>query len=355
MMKPIKTTVAVALSIALLGTTGCFDKSSDKTTEAPKAEAAASTVQQDTSLAWTDDAVTLYIPGKPGGGSDLTTRFLSNGWTALTGVTFSAKNFDSTVASFTQLSNRKPNGTELSETHSAIFTQYVTGASDVDPLNDVTLIANMGNNGLRAIAARKDAPYNTFEELVAYMKEHPGEVKAGISPNGTTQFTLGKLEHSLDIKFKYVEASQETDRLTNLAGGFIDIGTVSLSNGEEYEKAGKLKVLGTVGANGAKIADFMASAPDNYKTLQQMGYDDCYAVTNYYVIGPKGMDAALVEKINASLKGLANKDNPYYTGMEGMGQVAEWHSVEDSKAIYNDEYKDMEAVAKSLGIYKTAE
>ncbi len=349
-MKPIRTTVGVALTLTLLTTTGCLDKKTEETATS-KTETAV-TVQQDSSLAWTDKPVTLYIPGKPGGGSDLTTRFLSNGWTAKTGMSFGARNFNSTVASFTQLSNRKPNGQELSETHSAIFTQYVTGASDVDPINDVTVIAHMGNNGLRAIAVRKDAPYNTFEELIAYMKEHPNTVKAGISPNGTTQFLLGTLEHKLGVKFRYVEASQETDRLTSLAGGFIDLGTVSLSNGEEYDQAGKLKILGTVGANGAVVSDFLPEAPENYKTLQEMGYQDCYAVTNYYVIGPKNMDPALVEQINASLKDLANEDNPYYIGMKGMGQMAQWHSVEDSMANYKDEYQSKEAVAKSLGIYR---
>ncbi|WP_105901201.1 tripartite tricarboxylate transporter substrate-binding protein [Vibrio gangliei] len=344
-----KAILGAALLLTLFSTTGCFDNKSETQVETSKNTPQ---VQQDTSLAWTDNTVTLYIPGKPGGGSDLTTRFLSNGWSDKTGMNFAAKNFNSTVASFTQLANKKPNGLTLSETHSALFTQYVTGSSDVDPLKDITLIAHMGNNGLRAIAVRTDAPYNTFAELVEYMKANPNTVKAGISPNGTTQFLLGTLEHNLGIKFKYVEASQETDRLTSLAGGFIDLGTVSLANGEEYEQAGKLKILGTVGANGAVIDDFMPTAPENYKTLQEMGYEKSYAVTNYYVIGPKGMDSALVEKINMSLKDLANKDNPYYIGMKGMGQMAQWHSVEESMANFKDEYESKAAVAKSLGIYR---
>ena len=73
---------------------------------------------------------------------------------------------------------------------------------------------------------------------------------------------------------------------------------------------------------------------------------------NYYVIGPKGMDPELVKKINLSLKDLVDKSNPYFIGMKGMGQVAQWHSVEDSVAIYNDEYRTKETVAKSLGIYR---
>lgn len=324
-------------------------------TDAPKTDAPSTetTAPADTSanLAWTDKAVSILIPGKPGGGSDLTTRYLTQTWTEQTGVNFKPVNFDTTVASFNSLVGEKPDGQTLEMAHSALITQYVTGASDVNPLEDVTVIANIGNNGLRALAVPSDAPYNTFEEFLTYMKANPGTVKAGISPNGTTQFLMGTLENKLDIKFTYVEASAETDRLTSLAGGFIDIGSISLANGLEYEKAGKLKVLCTVGADGAKIADFDATAPENYKTIQEMGYDDVYSVTNYYVIGPKGMDQAQVEQINKSLAEIAKEGTAYYDGMIEMGQVPEWHDVAESTLMLEDETTTLTEVAKSLDIY----
>lgn len=235
--------------------------------------------------------------------------------------------------------------------HTALITQYVTGAMTIDPLEDVTLIGHIGNNGLRAIGVPSDAPYDTFEEFLAYAKENPGTIKAGISPNGTTQFLMGLMEQELGIEFAYVEASAETDRLTSLAGGFIDIGSISLSSGLEYEKAGKLKVIATVGADGATIADMEPEAPDNFKTIQELGYEDVYAVTNYYVIGPAGMDADQVKIMNESLKGIAEADSAYNKGMIDMGQVAQWHSLEESQEILEKELDTMTNVAKALGIY----
>ena len=50
-----------------------------------------------------------------------------------------------------------------------------------------------------------------------------------------------------------VECASEADRLTNLAGGFIDVGVVGVGNAVEYEKAGKLKVIGTVASDGIRL------------------------------------------------------------------------------------------------------
>ncbi|WP_069999102.1 tripartite tricarboxylate transporter substrate binding protein [Cellulosilyticum sp. I15G10I2] len=362
-MKKMTKVLGCLLVASMIGAVvgGCAKSSTSNPSEAGASVATdTNTTTQETttasdSLKWTDKSVAILIPGTPGGGSDLTTRYLTQSWNELTGVKFQPENYDTTVASFKSLIGKKADGLNLAMAHSALVTQYVTGATDIHPLEDVTLIANIGNNGLRALAVPSDAPYDTFEEFLEYIKANPGKVKAGISPNGTTQFLMGTLENKLGIKFNYVEASAETDRLTNLAGGFIDIGSISLSNGLEYEKAGKLKVIATVGANGAKIADFDPSAPENYRTIQEMGYENVYAVTNYYVIGPAGMDEEQVKAISESLKGITDKGSAYVKGMIEMGQVPEWYGLEESKAILEDELNTLTDVAKALEIYNVTE
>lgn len=301
---------------------------------------------------WPAGSVTLMVPGKAGGGSDMTTRYFSTELKKSEGINLSVFNYDNTAVCFQNLADQKPDGTNLSVAHTAIMTQYITGTSEVNPTKQVTVIAAIGNNGLRCIAARKDAPYNTFQEMIDYCKANPGSVKAGMSPGGTTQFMLGKIESECGVKFNNVQCAAETDRLTNLAGGFIDIGSISLSNGLEYEEAGKLKVLATIGTSGSKIADFDTSAAQNYQTVQEQGYQNVAWGTSYYLIGPAGMNQELVEKINSSLKDIASADSEYTKGMKQMGQVAEWHDVKESQKMFQDEYDNAVKVAKNLGINK---
>ncbi len=338
--------VLVGVSILTTGLAGCASGSTTEGTGTTD-QATETTANEE----WKDENMTILVPGKAGGGSDLTTRALATAWAEeVPSLKIAVENFDNTAVCYQTIASEDPDGETLSLAHSGLITQYLTGSLDVNPEEDLTLIAALGNNGIRCIAARADAPYDTFEEFIEYTKAHPGEVKAGMAPNGTTHFLLGKMESSLGLDFNYVESSNESDRLTSLAGGFIDIGSISLANGIEYEQAGKIKVLATVGTPGAVSEDFYPGRPDNYQTMEEMGYD-CAIGTNYYLFGPAGMDEAMVESMNASLQGISAEGSSYMTSMYDMGQMGEWHNVEDSQAILAQEMDDMTQVAKDIGIY----
>ncbi len=352
-MKRIAKVVQIFLMISLLGgvLVACGQEDKNIGKEVADTEKTSDTKDETSSsegsVVWPEGNVTFSIPGKAGGGSDLTSRYIS---TSVEGVKFSLMNFSSTEQAFQNVATKKPDGKNIALAHSAIMTNYVTGSSDLNPLEDFTLLAAVGNNGLNAIAVPIDAPYDTLEEFATYAKEHPGEIKAGTSPSGTSKFTMGKIERELGIQVSYVECSQQADRLTNLSGGFIDIGTISLKNGLEYEKAGKLKVLATIGANGQKVENFETDAPENFKTCQEQGYEDLFFVTSYYVIGPANMDEGLVKAINEKLEGIVAEDSDYVSGMKEMGQVPEWHNVEESIELYTSDFESMQEVAEALGM-----
>ncbi|MFV0502488.1 MAG: Bug family tripartite tricarboxylate transporter substrate binding protein [Lachnospirales bacterium] len=300
---------------------------------------------------WKNSSISVFVPGSAGGGSDLTTRALTNNWQTIEpSLKLSVENFDNTAVCYQTIKGEKPDGSKLSLAHSGLLTQYLTGSLDVNPETDLTLIAALGNNGIRAIAARADAPYDTFEEFLEYAKANPGGVNAGMAPNGTNHFLLGKMEAALDVKFNYVEASNEADRLTGLAGGFIDIGSINLSSGIEYETAGKLKVLCTVGATGSVSEEYYENRPDNFKTMEEMGYN-CAIGTNYYIFGPADMDEEMVESMNKSLQPIGDKESSFFKEMSGLGQYGQWYNVEESKKILADEIVQMTEVAKNIGIY----
>lgn len=249
----------------------------------------------------TDQVLTFVIPGSTGGGTDLATRTMGEGLQRLYGLKINYQQMKNTIG-HTTVMNAAADGNTIMLATAALLTQYVTGNSEVNPLEDLTLIACLDDNGYSVLAVPVDAPFNTFAEFVEYAKANPGKINAGMPAAGSNTFLFGKLESVLGIELNHVECASESDRLTNIAGGFIDIGVVSLGNAQSYEKAGKLKVIGTVAGNGVTIADSGVALGDNYKTLQEQGYDDCYVLCMHYVYGPKGMNPDQVAKLNASFK-----------------------------------------------------
>ena len=297
----------------------------------------------------TDQVLTFVIPGSTGGGTDLATRTMGEGLQRLFGLKINYQQMKNTIG-HTTVKNAAADGNTIMLATAALLTQYVTGNSEVNPLEDLTLIACLDDNGYSVLAVPVDAPFNTFAEFVEYAKANPGKINAGMPAAGSNTFLFGKLESVLGIELNHVECASESDRLTNIAGGFIDIGVVSLGNAQSYEKAGKLKVIGTVAGNGVTIADSGVDLGDNYKTLQEQGYDDCYVLCMHYIYGPKGMNEEQVKKINASFKAVI-EDATVNEGLRKIGHIPLWHDLEESKKIQMEEYNTTVETAKFLGLY----
>lgn len=355
--------LAIILAAAMaMGATACGSsktaettKAAEKATEAAaeaKTEAASETTAAEAADDYgfpTDETITWVVPGKAGGGSDLAIRYMSEAMTKDLGLTNTVTNYDSNTVGHQTVANAKPDGATIMLATAALNIQWITGNADVNPKEDLTLIAAMDDNGFSALCAPADAPYNTFAEMVEYAKANPGKLNAGMPNSGNNTMQFGRIQKTADVQFNAVEASSESDRLTALAGGFIDLGFAGIGNAKEYEAAGKLKVIATIAGDGLKIADYDASLPDNYKTIQEQGYDDLYWNVKHYVYGPAGMDQAQVEKMNAALEKIYN-DKDCHDGLVSVGHIPEWHNLEESVKIRDAEYQAEIEVSDYLGI-----
>ncbi|ETP73068.1 hypothetical protein UYO_0951 [Lachnospiraceae bacterium JC7] len=295
--------------------------------------------------------ITWVVPGKAGGGSDLAIRYLSEAMTKDLGITNTVTNYDSNTVGHQTVANASPDGSTITLATAALNVQWVTGNSEVNPKKDLTLIAALDDNGFSALCAPANAPYDTFSEMIEYAKANPGKLNAGMPSSGNNTFQFGKIQKSTGVEFNSVEASSESDRLTNLAGGFIDLGFVGLGNAQEYEAAGKLKVLATIAGDGLKIEDYPSETPlgDNYKTMQEQGFSDLYWNVKHYVYGPAGMDAAKVQEINTAMSVL-QQNADCHEGLVSVGHIPEWHNVEDSLKIRDAEYESVVEIAEYLNM-----
>ncbi|MGN0976582.1 MAG: Bug family tripartite tricarboxylate transporter substrate binding protein [Faecousia sp.] len=298
----------------------------------------------------TKETITLVVPGKAGGGGDLAIRYYSEGLNRIYGLKTTVTNYDSNTVGHQTVANAKPDGTTLTIATSALNIQYITGNAEVNPMTDFTLIGCVQDNGFSTLAVPADAPYDDFAGFVEYALAHPGELNAGMPAAGANTFLFGKLTKATGIELNKVECASESDRLTNLAGGFIDIGVVNIGNALQYEQAGKLKVIATVASDGVTIADYPEELPDNYKTLQEQGFQDCYNMVYHYLLGPAGMDETMVKEMNAAMEAIIN-DPTVSAGVAGVGYIPGWHNLEDSRAIWEKEYDETVAIAKDLGMY----
>ncbi|MDD3429789.1 MAG: tripartite tricarboxylate transporter substrate binding protein [Oscillospiraceae bacterium] len=342
--------VAVAVAL-MMNMTACGSAASSTASSTAASTAASSTETVETDIGFpTKETITLVVPGKAGGGSDLGIRYYSEGLNRIYGLKTTVTNYDSNTVGHQTVAVAKPDGCTLTIATSALNIQYITGNAEVNPLEDFTLIAALQDNGFSTLAVPANAPYDDFAGFVEYAKAHPGELNAGMPAAGANTFLFGMLTQATGIELNKVECASESDRLTNLAGGFIDIGVVGVGNAQEYEKAGKLKVIGTVSSDGVVISQYPTELPDNYKTLQEQGYKDCYMMVHHYLLGPAGMDETMVKNMNAAMQAVV-EDETVNKGISGIGNVPGWYNLEDSKAVQEAEFKQAVEIAKNLDMY----
>lgn len=338
---------AVGMGAVSLGLAACSTSESGASSTA----AAGSTAADAEDIGFPrGETITLVVPGKAGGGSDLGIRYYSEGLNRLYGLRTTVTNYDSNTVGHQTVAAAAPDGCTLTVATSALNIQYITGNADINPLEDFTLIACLQDNGFSTLAVPADAPYDDFAGFVDYAKAHPGELNAGMPAAGANTFLFGMITSETGVQLNAVECASESDRLTNLAGGFIDIGVVGVGNALEYEKAGKLKVIGTVSSDGTTISEYPEELPDNYKTLQEQGFEDCYMMVYHYMLGPAGMDETMVKNMNAAMEAVVN-DPTVHDGIAGIGNIPGWHDLEESREIQQAEYDQTLSIAKSLNMY----
>ena len=90
--------------------------------------------------------------------------------------------------------------------------------------------------------------------------------------------------------------------------------------------------------------------PDNYKTLQEQGFEDCVLYVNHYLYGPAGMDETMVKEMNAAMQAVC-VDETVSEGIASIGNIPGWHDLEESKKIRDEEYASFVEIAKELDLY----
>ena len=339
MKKLLAAALVAALSVSMLA--ACGDSTSTTTTDSADTTAtseAAGDAAATTDAAWPSAAVTFSVPAKAGGVTDIYTRYVQNSLQQNWGGTYATTNYDTPAVAYNTVVTASDANTLLFQ-HSSLACNYVTGSLQFDPTTDYRVVGCVADMGAQAIIVSPDAPYNTWEELVEYCKANDGNVSCAISTNGTTHFIFGEVEQFYGFTFNKVECGSEADKLTNVAGGIIEVANCSLSNAQQYEEAGQIKVLAILG--------------DGSKT-EYDGYDwpvitDVTWAAHMYVFANANISDADAQAINDALCAVAN-DAEYVEECEAMGGTALAYTLEEAQADFDATVENCKTIAEALGI-----
>jgi tripartite-type tricarboxylate transporter receptor subunit TctC len=160
-----------------------------------------------------------------------------------------------------------------------------------DAVADITPIAVIGSTPI-VIVVNSKVPANNAKELIALLKANPGKYNYGSSGNGTIlHLAAAMFFDEAGVTATHVPYKGVGPMLTDLIGGQVEIGALSLPSVQQHLKSGALRAIG-VGT-----AQRLAAAPE-IPTMVEQGLPN-YLVEGWFaVIGPAKMTPADVKRIH---------------------------------------------------------
>ena len=192
--------------------------------------------------------VTVIVPQAPGGTNDIVARVLGEVLSRSLGQPLVIENRPGAGGNIgTQVAARaKPDGYTLLVTISS--SQAINPALykqvPFDPIKDfapITLLGSVPN----VLVANTEFPAKSLPELIALAKAKPGELKYASAGNGTLNHLLGEmLKTSAGIDIVHVPYKGVAPAVTDIMGGFVNMGFASLPSVVSHIRNGKLKAFG---------------------------------------------------------------------------------------------------------------
>jgi tripartite-type tricarboxylate transporter receptor subunit TctC len=155
----------------------------------------------------------------------------------------------------------------------------------------VSVVVSLNN----VLVVNPSVPAKSVKELIAMAKAQPGRFTYASSGNGTSIHLSGELFKSMaGVDLLHIPYKGSSPAVTDLLGGQVNMMFDNIPSSLPYIKAGKLRALGVTGT---KRSALLPEIP----TIAEAGVPGYDSYVWFGVVGPAGMPADIVAKLNAAL------------------------------------------------------
>jgi tripartite-type tricarboxylate transporter receptor subunit TctC len=287
--------------------------------------------------------VTLIVPWGAGGTTDVAVRALASAAEKHLGQPILIENrpgASGTLAPGQMAVTAKPDGYTIAQMPISVFRLPFITKTAFDPTKDFTYIISTTGYTF-GVVVRNDAPWRTFQDLLADAKANPGKINYGSPGPGTSlHITMEQIAKQRGIKWVHVPFKSTAESTNAILGGHIHT-AADASGWASLVNAGQLRLLVTWGASRTKN---WPAVP----TLREVGID---MVSNspYGFAGPKGMDANVVKVLHDAFK-KALEDRAYIDTVAKFDMEQFYLNSEDYHRFAMELIAEQKTLVEELGL-----
>jgi tripartite-type tricarboxylate transporter receptor subunit TctC len=246
--------------------------------------------------AWPSAPVRIVVGFPPGGGTDALARVVGQKLTTMWGqqCIVETKAGAAGLLAAEYVAQQAGDGSTLLMAHinSHALGPALQGSKlrynaerDFTPLCLVGVTPNL-------LIAHPGAPHKSVAEVVARCKAEPGKIAFGSAGQGSAQhLALEMFKVQAKVDAIHVPYKGSGPALTDLMGGQIQYCFETMTAATPHVKNGKVVAI-------AQTRTQRAKGHPTVPTMQEQGFDGFEATTWYGLVAPKGLPAAIADKIN---------------------------------------------------------
>lgn len=292
-------------------------------------------------------AINFVVPYPPGGGTDISSRLLTDKLSKLKSWNFIVENKPGAAGSvgIAYIARQKPDGYQIAmgQTSNLTINPNLNKAITYNPLEDFTPITIVGSQPTVVVVAN-NSQYTKFEEILADAKNGK-TLTMGTPGIGTvSHLSIEYLAQLADIKIRHIPYPGATPAITEAMGGHLSFAATSLPSALSHIRAGTMRPL-------IVTSKERNQALPDVPTVAELGFDDFNVTEWKAVIGPAGMKDSEVNTLNQAINE-ALVDPEFIEAMRREGSDPVGGSSEEFRKLLEDEYVRWKEVSENAGLIK---
>jgi tripartite-type tricarboxylate transporter receptor subunit TctC len=287
--------------------------------------------------------IQVIVPATAGGPVDTAVRMIAPALSAALGQSVVLLNRPgaSGTLGMHDVATAEANGYTIGQGVNSIFTiTRISGTAVPFTLDDFNLLGNYATD-VSVLAVSAEAPWQTFDDIVAYVHGNPGKLNYASAGVGTVSaLSMQALAHHFNLNMVAVPFPGGAQLTTAILGRQVDIGMVPYTTGAAMFTAKKLRALVTTAPQRLpKLADV--------PTLAEKGITANGLNLIMGLYAPRGLaDNVRGKLVDAVAK--AAKDTSFVAKIEEIGLLGQYEAPAQARARLESEYKDIDALNREL-------
>ena len=182
-----------------------------------------------------------------------------------------------------------------------------------------------------------------MREFSALLKARPDQLNFGSGGNGTILHLAAEMVlDATGTSARHIPYKGVGPMVTDLLGGQIEFAAVALPSVQQHIKSGALRAIGV-------LAPQRTAAAPEIATLAEQGVSNFAADAWFAIIGPKGLPAAQVRRVQEAVVAAFN-DPVVKEAMAKQGNTINVSSPEQAQAAFRSELVRFGNLVKKVGL-----